>query len=82
MITWKEVSPGIFKADYEGFIMHKIETGTAFTGRITCRGERESHPIFSYTAIKPGPPDVTRFAGLDLDKIINQIAKTLQPSLF
>ena len=81
-MTWKEVSPGIFKATYEGFIMHRIETGTDYTGKIDCHGQRECRPVYSYVAIKPGPPHIARFSGIDLDKIIKQISATLQLQLF
>lgn len=81
-MDWKEVSPGIYKGEYEGFVCHKIFQQTIMTSGIDCQGKRVQKTIYAYTAIKPGPPEPVRFAGNDFEKIIHQIAALLQQSLF
>lgn len=82
MLRWTNVSPGIWVTDHEGYRITKIEVGKTYTGRITGAGVREQEPIYNYVAIKPGPPEPVRFAGVSLDNILNKIAATLQASLF
>jgi hypothetical protein len=83
-MIWIQVSPGIWRAPYEGFLITKIETGTIPTGKIDCKGRLERIPGYNYVAIKPGSKGVepVRFAGINLDRILGEIAKTLQTSLF
>lgn len=88
-MTWTLKSPGIYTAEYEGYILTKIEIARVLTGRIVCdggprHGLKETVPVYSYVAIKPGTAmqPVTRFSGNDFNKIMAQISATLQTTLF
>jgi hypothetical protein len=81
-MNWTEKSPGIWIADYGQFKITKIELSQKPSRNINVKGERLLEPIYTYVAIRPGPPDVTRFAGSNLDSIVRQINATGVLELF